>query len=181
MSTARVGWAAHAHRLVGAAADDRAWYQAVARELVSPGDRLAGDGGCGGAGMTLALARHMRCGHILAVDAEPAILHAARERMRNEWADPRIRIDVLRTGISGTADVVRDAIEGQEPRAAPCRTGGVRHCDGPAWTRPRPRARMASAVVPGPPPTSSTRCGGRPSSASAASSPAVPSSFRPGW
>ncbi|WFF05860.1 hypothetical protein O7622_22735 [Micromonospora sp. WMMD1076] len=52
---ARIDWAAHTTRLVDGATADRAWYQAVARELVAPGDRLAGDVGCGGAGMTLAV------------------------------------------------------------------------------------------------------------------------------
>ncbi len=59
---ARIDWAAQTTRLVDAATADRAWYQAVARELVAPGDRLAGDVGGGGAGMALALARHMTCG-----------------------------------------------------------------------------------------------------------------------
>ncbi|MDG4795610.1 class I SAM-dependent methyltransferase [Micromonospora sp. WMMD1082] len=107
MTEARIDWAAHAPRLVDAATADRAWYHAVARELVAPGDRLAVDIGCGGAGMALALARHMTCGRILAVDAEPAIVEAARARIRTEWADPRIRIDVELVDIADTGSLRR--------------------------------------------------------------------------
>ncbi|MBU8861553.1 MULTISPECIES: class I SAM-dependent methyltransferase [unclassified Micromonospora] len=113
---ARIDWAAHKTRLVDAATADRAWYQAVARELVAPGDRLAVDVGCGGAGMALALARHMTCGRVLAVDAEPAIVDVARARIYDEWADPRVRVDValvdiddvdsLAETVGGHADLV---------------------------------------------------------------------------
>ncbi|MGI5215295.1 class I SAM-dependent methyltransferase [Plantactinospora sp. CA-290183] len=111
-STVRIDWAARTPHLVVAADDDRAWYQAVARELVAPSDRLAVDVGCGGAGMALALARHMTCGRVLAVDAEATILDAARDRIEAEWSDPRIRIDVLPADISHTADALAEAVGG---------------------------------------------------------------------
>jgi SAM-dependent methyltransferase len=48
-------WAAASDRLVAAAGSDAEWYGLVARELVRPGDRVAVDVGCGGAGMAAAL------------------------------------------------------------------------------------------------------------------------------
>ncbi|MGA4688214.1 class I SAM-dependent methyltransferase, partial [Micromonospora sp. AB353] len=64
----------------------------------------------------LAVARHMTCGRVLAVDAEPAIVEVARARIYDEWADPRIRVDValvdmddvdsLRDTVGGHADLV---------------------------------------------------------------------------
>ncbi|MEH0820128.1 MULTISPECIES: hypothetical protein [unclassified Micromonospora] len=71
MTGARIDWAAHTTRLVDAATADRACYRAVARELVAPGDRLAVDVGRGGAGMTVAVARHMACGRVLGRGAPP--------------------------------------------------------------------------------------------------------------
>ncbi|MCZ7418682.1 MULTISPECIES: class I SAM-dependent methyltransferase [unclassified Micromonospora] len=112
MTEARIDWAAAAPHLVDAATADRAWYQAVARELVAPGDRLAVDVGCGGAGMALALARHMTCGQILAVDAEPAIVETARARIHREWADPRIRIEVKLVDIDDI-NVLQETAGGQ--------------------------------------------------------------------
>ncbi|WP_240944558.1 hypothetical protein [Micromonospora thermarum] len=44
-----VDWTELAPHLVDAARRDRSWYLTVARELVAPGDRLAGDVGCGAA------------------------------------------------------------------------------------------------------------------------------------
>ncbi|WBB54706.1 class I SAM-dependent methyltransferase [Verrucosispora sp. WMMD573] len=111
MTEARIDWAADTSRLVDAATADRAWYRTVARELVAPGDRLAVDVGCGGAGMTLALARHMTCGRIVAIDAEPAIVEAARARVHTEWADPRIRIDVALVDIDDV-DRIQETVGG---------------------------------------------------------------------
>ncbi|MFG3420991.1 hypothetical protein ACIBTZ_22280 [Micromonospora sp. NPDC049460] len=63
MSTvAPVDWTELAPHLVDAVRRDRAWSLTVARELVAPGDRLAGDVGCGAAGMALAIARMLVCG-----------------------------------------------------------------------------------------------------------------------
>ncbi|MEU0077558.1 hypothetical protein [Micromonospora tulbaghiae] len=70
MTGARIDWAAHATRLVDAATADRAWY-GRRRELVAPGDRLAVDVGRGGAGMTVAVARHMACSRVLGRGAPP--------------------------------------------------------------------------------------------------------------
>ncbi|WP_422771425.1 class I SAM-dependent methyltransferase [Plantactinospora sp. WMMC1484] len=112
-SPVRIDWAGRTPHLVVAAEDDRAWYQSVARELVAPGDRLAVDVGCGGAGMALAVARQMTCGRVLAVDAETTVVEAARERVEAEWSDPRIRIEVLPADLSHGAEALRGAVGGQ--------------------------------------------------------------------
>lgn len=75
-----IDWAGAAARLATAAGLDASWYAAVAARLVEPADRLAVDVGCGGAGMAFALAGAMTAGRVLAVDGDPAVLAAARER-----------------------------------------------------------------------------------------------------
>ena len=110
-------WPSAAPRLATAAADDRDWYRMLARELVRPTDRLAADIGCGGAGMTLAMAATMVCGRIIAVDDEPAVLAEAQRAVREGWSDPRIDITVtgadiamgteqLRACLAGAADLI---------------------------------------------------------------------------
>lgn len=111
MSTdTQVDWAELAPQLVDAARQDRAWYLTLARELVAPGDRLAVDIGCGAAGMSLAIARMMACGRVVAVDAHPAVLDAARDHTRAEWSDPRVRIEPLRAAIPAETAALREAL-----------------------------------------------------------------------
>lgn len=61
---------------------------------------MALDVGCGAAGMALAIARVMTCGRIIAADADPDILDAARAHVHAEWADPRVAIDVVRADLA---------------------------------------------------------------------------------
>ncbi|ADL47585.1 class I SAM-dependent methyltransferase [Micromonospora aurantiaca (nom. illeg.)] len=105
-----VDWTGLAPQLVDAAQQDRAWYLTIARELVAPGDRLAVDIGCGAAGMALAIARMMTCGRVVAVDAHPAVLDAARSHIRAEWADPRVRVEPLRADIPAQTDALRETL-----------------------------------------------------------------------
>lgn len=75
-------WADKAAGLVEAARDERAWNESMARALLRPADRVAVDVGCGGGGMTLALAAVLgdgEPGQVVAVDAEPALLAAVQE------------------------------------------------------------------------------------------------------
>ena len=104
-------WPAAAPRL--AAADDRDWYRMLARELVRPADRLAADIGCGGAGMTVAMAETMVCGRIVAVDDEPAILAAAERTVRDTWSDPRVDITVTGADLGQGVDQLRSRLAGQ--------------------------------------------------------------------
>lgn len=75
-------WTEMAARLATAAADERAWYAALAAELIRPGDTLALDVGCGGAGMTAALAAALPDGaRVVAADHSPTVLDTAREHL----------------------------------------------------------------------------------------------------
>ncbi|MFV2112960.1 class I SAM-dependent methyltransferase [Micromonospora sp. LOL_025] len=111
MSTdTQADWAELAPHLVDAARHDRAWYLTVARELVAPGDRLAGDIGCGAAGMSLAIAQMMACGRVVAVDAHPAVLDTARDHLHAEWSDPRVRIEPLHADIPAETAALRETL-----------------------------------------------------------------------
>ncbi|WP_243707241.1 class I SAM-dependent methyltransferase [Micromonospora sp. KC606] len=105
-----IDWTELAPQLVDAARQDQAWYLTTARELVTPGDRLAVDVGCGAAGMALAIARMMTCGRVVAVDAHSAVLDAARDHIRAEWSDPRVRIEPLRADIPAETAVLRETL-----------------------------------------------------------------------
>ncbi|MFC0530683.1 class I SAM-dependent methyltransferase [Phytohabitans kaempferiae] len=76
-----VVWSEQTEHLGRLAREEAGWYASVAASLVRPDDRLAVDVGCGGAGMTLALATALGPeGRAVGVDGEPAILATARER-----------------------------------------------------------------------------------------------------
>ncbi|MDG4778913.1 methyltransferase domain-containing protein [Micromonospora sp. WMMD961] len=112
MSTdAPVDWTELAPQLVDAARRDRNWYLMIARELVAPGDRLAVDVGCGAAGMSLAIARMMTCGRVVAVDAHQTVLDAARDHISAEWSDRRVRIEPLRVDIPAETAALREALD----------------------------------------------------------------------
>ncbi|WP_238011294.1 class I SAM-dependent methyltransferase [Dactylosporangium sp. AC04546] len=74
--TYTLDWDEHAPRLAAAAADEAGWYAAVVAELVRDTDRVAIDVGCGGAGMTVALARRIE--RVIAADHNEKVLDAAR-------------------------------------------------------------------------------------------------------
>lgn len=77
-----VNWADEAERLCSAVADDAVWYASVARELARPGDRLAVDIGCGGAGMAVALGAALPpAAFVVGVDGDGDVLDAARRRI----------------------------------------------------------------------------------------------------
>ncbi|WP_243710413.1 class I SAM-dependent methyltransferase [Micromonospora sp. KC213] len=111
MSTSTpVDWTELAPQLVDAARQDQAWHLTIARELVTPDDRLAVDVGCGAAGMALAIARMITCGRVVAVDARPAVLHAASDHIRAEWSDPRVCIEPLRADIPTETAILRETL-----------------------------------------------------------------------
>jgi SAM-dependent methyltransferase len=105
-----VDWSSLASQLVGAARQDRPWYLAIARELVDSADRLAVDIGCGAGGMTLAIARMMTYGRVVAVDASPEVLDAARDHIDDEWSDPRVRVELSRVDIPADTASLRDTL-----------------------------------------------------------------------
>ncbi|GAA4435510.1 class I SAM-dependent methyltransferase [Phytohabitans houttuyneae] len=98
---------AHLGRLAG---EEASWYAATAAALVRPGDRLAVDVGCGGAGMTRALATALGPGgRAVGVDGEPAILAVAKERAPDlEFVAADLDGDLtdLRAALGETADLV---------------------------------------------------------------------------
>lgn len=55
-------------------------YRRRATQLAPPGTRLAADIGCGAASMAFALAETVPDAHVIAVDAEPAMIDLVRER-----------------------------------------------------------------------------------------------------
>jgi SAM-dependent methyltransferase len=110
-----VDWDEAAHRLARAAGADAGWYSSVAAQLVTPADRIAVDVGCGGAGMAAALAARMLSGRVLAVDGDPGVLDAARQRVAATGAttvefvldDLGIGLPAVRAAMAGAgADVV---------------------------------------------------------------------------
>jgi SAM-dependent methyltransferase len=71
-------WNEEGERLRAAAHHDGEWYRAVAVSLCGPGDRLAVDVGCGGAGMAIALAGALPPeARVVAVDADDGVLAGA--------------------------------------------------------------------------------------------------------
>jgi ubiquinone/menaquinone biosynthesis C-methylase UbiE len=81
MSSYVIDWDEEAAVLQSQASIDTAWHAAVAREIVRDTDRLAVDAGCGGGGMTRALAAALPpAAHVVGVDASAEMLAvAARE------------------------------------------------------------------------------------------------------
>src|SRR5687767_1177183 len=88
-----VDWATVADRLTGAAHDDRSWYESVAATLLRPGDSRAADIGCGGGGMTIALATALGPnGRVLAVDGSAEVLDAARATVRGALSSTGVSV-----------------------------------------------------------------------------------------
>jgi SAM-dependent methyltransferase len=104
-----IHWEDFAPRLAVAADVDAGWYAAVAAGLVGAGDRLAVDVGCGGAGMAVALARALPAGRVLAVDADRAVLDAARANLPPDGPVP---VDLLLADLDGDLSAVSAALGG---------------------------------------------------------------------
>jgi SAM-dependent methyltransferase len=102
-----IRWEEFAPRLAAAADVDAGWYAAVAAGLVGADDRLAVDVGCGGAGMAVALARALPGGRVLAVDADPAVLDAARANLP---ATGPVPVHLLLANLDGDLSAVAEAL-----------------------------------------------------------------------
>lgn len=103
-------WSDHTAHLHVVAQEEAGWYAQVASAVVRPRDMLAVDVGCGGAGMTKALAAALGAtGRAVGVDAEPAILEAARAAVP-EAEFMRVDLDGdladLRAALGAPADLV---------------------------------------------------------------------------
>lgn len=105
-----VVWSEHTAHLGVVASAEAGWYAQVAAALVRPRDMLAVDIGCGGAGMTRALAEALGAtGRAVGVDAEPAILEAAKAAVPDaEFVRADLGGDLadLRAALGGPADLV---------------------------------------------------------------------------
>jgi SAM-dependent methyltransferase len=110
-----IDWSDAAARLAGSASDEQGWYAGLAAQLVRPDDRLALDVGCGGAGMTAALAALLPAdGLVVAADHEPAILDAARDRLASGPPLPatvRFAVASLDDGVAGLRDAAGGPVD----------------------------------------------------------------------
>lgn len=100
-----VDWPEKVAGLVEIARHDREWYAELARTLVQPGDRAAVDVGCGGGGMTLALATALGGeGVVAAVDGAPEMLAAVGARL-DELPAGHARVEFVAADLGGMAPV----------------------------------------------------------------------------
>lgn len=107
-----VDWSEHATRLVALAEDEQQWYERLTVGLVRADDRLAADIGCGGGGMTLALAAALgEPGRVLAVDGTPGVLTAVGERLAGRTG-PLARVELVEADLDAGVDPVRSAAAG---------------------------------------------------------------------
>jgi SAM-dependent methyltransferase len=109
-----INWADEADRLCAAVTDDADWYASVARELARPGDRLAVDIGCGGAGMAVALGAALPpAAFVVAVDVNGHVLDAARRRIAETGIDDG-HIRLLRADLDTDLNVLPVAARGAD-------------------------------------------------------------------
>jgi SAM-dependent methyltransferase len=108
-----VDWAEKAAGLVEVARDEQAWYEAMAPALLRPDDRVAVDVGCGGGGMTLALAAALgEHGRVVAVDAEPELLAAVRVAVLARSGDGLAPVETVAADLGEGVEPVRVALGG---------------------------------------------------------------------
>jgi ubiquinone/menaquinone biosynthesis C-methylase UbiE len=109
-----INWADKAERLGAAVADDAAWYAEMAAALVEPGDRVAVDVGCGGAGMAVALSRALsHDALIVGVDGDDTVL-AAAHRAIAEAGVADDRIELVRAGLDDNLSALPGVAEGAD-------------------------------------------------------------------
>ena len=106
-----VHWAEKVAGLVEMAQDDRPWYDELAGWLLRPADRVAVDVGCGGGGMTLALAAAMDVGgQVVAVDAQQELLVAVRDQATAGGTDRPAEVTLVQADLGDGVDSVREAM-----------------------------------------------------------------------
>jgi SAM-dependent methyltransferase len=108
-------WARWAPRLSTAALSDQAWYIAVATALVRGTDRVAVDVGCGGGGMSAALAAMLgRAGRIVAVDSSPEVLDAAANTVATLGTDEAAAVSYVLDDLDGDLGAVAASADGAD-------------------------------------------------------------------
>ena len=107
-----VHWAEKVAGLVEMAREEQPWYEELAARLLRPADRLAVDIGCGGGGMTLALATTMDAtGQVVAVDAEQEVLSAVRDQVTAISRErPAAQVAVVAADLDKGVEAVREAM-----------------------------------------------------------------------
>lgn len=104
-------WSEKAAGLVELARADREWYESVAGWLLRPDDRVAVDVGCGGGGMTVALATTLGPGgQVVAVDGEPQLLDAVRAEVEARSWQPLAEVATIVADLHGGVGPVRAAL-----------------------------------------------------------------------
>jgi SAM-dependent methyltransferase len=108
-----VDWARAAGRLVRSAREEADWYAALAGALTRPGDRLALDVGCGGAGMAAALAWVLGPeARVVAIDADPQVLAAARADLATADPTAAARITFVQADLNDDVTALRKLVDG---------------------------------------------------------------------
>jgi SAM-dependent methyltransferase len=108
-----VDWAEKAAGLVEVARDEQAWYEAMAPALLRPDDRVVVDIGCGGGGMTLALAAALgERGRVVAVDGEPQLLAAVRAEVSARAGERLAPVETVEADLGEGVEPVRAALAG---------------------------------------------------------------------
>jgi SAM-dependent methyltransferase len=106
-----VHWAEKVAGLVEMARDERPWYEELAGWLLRPADRVAVDIGCGGGGMTLALAAAMDVGgQVVAVDAERELLAAVRDQAAAGGTERLAELTLVQADLGEGVQSVREAM-----------------------------------------------------------------------
>jgi SAM-dependent methyltransferase len=107
-----VDWASKAERLAEAARDEVDWYAALAGELVQGPGVTAVDVGCGGGGMTAALATVLDPSSlVVAVDATPDLLKAAEANLSAIAAAARARVTFVQADLVEGVAGLRKALD----------------------------------------------------------------------
>lgn len=107
-----VDWAEKVAGMAETARDDRHWYAALARDLVRSGDRTAVDVGCGGGGMTLALAAALPAGgRVFALDATTQMLETVAAQV-DAATDLRASVELVRADLGDGLGSAASALAG---------------------------------------------------------------------
>lgn len=106
-----VHWAEKVAGLVEMARDDRPWYEELGAWLLRPSDRVAVDVGCGGGGMTLALAAVIdRSGQVVAVDSEQEVLAAVRDQVTAAATKELAQVALVPADLGDGVESIREAL-----------------------------------------------------------------------
>jgi len=105
-------WSDEREHLAAAARSDADWYASIAQRLCRSTDRLALDVGCGGAGMTVALAAALPPeARLVALDGDAAILATAKDNLDAAGVPPE-RADLIQCDLHGGLAALQVVVPG---------------------------------------------------------------------